>query len=248
MAKSTTKQKRKRTRKDALISRAVNLTVGAPSGASMEFAVQIRIKDPQKAFQIELPGAVYHLGRAFTLGILPIARIRAGAGKTARVATVHFAEKSETLTRKALTTVQRVILRKRPRTFSLLIEGGRMTFSDVLDAAANGGSHDKKLPIGTVNLRMQFGLAGGAVIRSDPIPGLIAADLVSPPEDDDDDDVQLKGIFDPWYIFDCHSEWCWDGAALRWFTVCKGDCDKGGPCSQGDPPKRAAWGCNFCWC
>ena len=184
---------------------------------------------------------------------MPVARITTGAGRHTRAARVSFAEKSERATRDALEPFYTALRRKKPRSFSLVVEGDGLSFADVFAAAARVRGDHSKAPAGPVRLRMVCKLAGGGVARSRPFAGFVVADPVRAED--------LPGAVIPigllgsfwdgeWYLYDCHAEWRWDGAALRWSTACRGPCAGKGNCTIifENPPKRVAWGLHFCAC
>jgi hypothetical protein len=216
------------------------------------FVPSYKIRDQSKPFKTEVPGAVFHGGTGFALAMLPVVRLSVGAGESARGAIVHVAEKDEAATSAALARIHPLILARRPRTFGLSVHSDELSFADVLAAAAKTGDACKKSAPVAVTLRMLFVLDGGARVQSDAFPGLLAACPVTlPPALRDGHGAAVKGFWDnDWHLFSCHSEWRWDGAALRWFTVCRGACDPGDPPCHiwMDAPKRAAWGLKFCDC
>ena len=222
------------------MAKSDRMVVGAPSRSDLEFALQVHVPDPGQAFSIELPGDVVRVGKAFVLGILPLARIAVGTGRTAQVTTVSFAEKKRSGTDKALAAFDQALDQKTPKRFRLLAEG-TMTFADVAQAAAEKRGRRRKAPVGEVILRMECRLSGSRTVISDPIPCVLAADAV--PSGDAGPEGEM------WQLFNCHSHWWVDaGKGRRWYTVCHGSCPAGSACGCGTPRAPRCWGLKLCWC
>ena len=225
------------------MAKARKLVVGAPPPSDLEFALQVQVPNPDKAFEIELPGSVVRVGKAFVLGILPLARIVTRAGAAAQVTTVAFGEKNARATDKALASFDRAIQEKAPKDFRLIAESAT-TFAGLAEAASTG-RRGKKARAGEAVLRLACRLSGGRSVVSDPFPGVIAATSV--PSADAGPEGEM------WQPFDCHSHW-WrlsekeDPGQRRWFTVCHGPCSSGGPCGCGTPSAPRCWGVRLCWC
>src|SRR5688500_2689835 len=154
------------------MAKSDKLIVGSPSKSDLEFALQLHVADVAQTFNMELLGDVVRVGKTFILGILPIARIVTGSGRTAQVTTVSFAEKNRTATNKALVSFDQAIGEKAPKRFRLLVEGA-MTFADVAQAAAEKRGRKRKSPVGEIILRMECRLPGGRTVASDPFPGAL---------------------------------------------------------------------------